>query len=277
MPARPSSPAILITSCDVFEDCWTPYAHGLHKYWPDCPFPVHLITNEKRFDDPVISSLQIRPDRGWAKNLRQALDSLDAEILLYTHEDFWLASPVDTAEILEFVEHIADGHADYIRLYPTPAPDRPFPPDLRLGVLSDKASYRTALQAALWRKSVLQDLLRDEESCWQFELDGTPRSRVYTDRFLSVKPMHSVSGRTKPVGLNYVCTAINKGRWATEAVEYAQREGLAIDFSNRPLETWWDDTMRVYPLARQFGRLLKAVRSPRMVLDRLAGQEQRRR
>lgn len=277
MPAGSSSAAILITSCDVFEDCWAPYAHGLRKYWPDCPFPVHLITNEKRFDDPVISTLQIRPDRGWAKNLRQALDTLEPEILLYTHEDFWLAAPVDTTEILEFVAHIANGRADYIRLYPAPGPDRPFPADSRLGALSDKAPYRTSLQAALWRKSVLQELLRDEESCWQFELDGTPRSRVYADRFLSVKPMQAVPGRTKPIGLHYVCTAINKGRWATEAVDYARREGLSIDFTNRPLETWWDDTMRVYPVARQFGRFLKAVKNPRLVLDRLAGKQRQSR
>ncbi len=275
MKAVDSKTAILITSCDAFEDCWAPYAHGLHKYWPDCPFPVFLITNEKVFPDPSITSLQIRPDRGWAKNLRQAMDSVDAEVLLYTHEDFWLRSPVDTEEIREFVDHVVAGRADYIRLYPAPGPDRPFTPDPRLGVLAEKAPYRTSLQTALWRKSMLQELLCDDESCWQFELDGTPRSRVYTDRFLCVQPAKAVRGRSRPIGLDYVCTAINKGRWATEAVEYAKREGLSIDFSNRPLETWWDDAMRLYPACRHFGRLIKAAKNPGLVLTRLAGTPQR--
>ena len=268
--------AILITSCDAFEDCWTPYAHGLHKYWPDCPFPVFLITNEKTFSDPSITSLRIRPDRGWAKNLRQAMDAVDADILLYTHEDFWLAAPVDTAEILDFVGHVAAGRADYIRLYPAPGPDRPFAADPRLGVLADNAPYRTSLQTALWKKSVLQALLQDDESCWGFELDGTPRSRRYGERFLCVQPKKAVPGRNSPIGLHYVCTAINKGRWATEAVEYARREGLDIDFTSRPLETWWDDAMRLYPSCRHFGRLLKAAKNPRLVIDRMLGRKARR-
>jgi hypothetical protein len=268
--------AILITSCDAFEDCWGPWAHGFHKYWPDCPFPVFLITNEKTCSDPAITSLRILPDRGWAKNLRQAMDAVDAEILLYTHEDFWISAPVDTAEIMDFVGHVAAGKADYIRLYPAPGPDHTFPADPRLGVLADKAPYRTSLQAALWRKSVLRDLLRDDESCWGFELDGTPRSRVYGDRFLCVQPRTALPGRTRPIGLDYVCTAINKGRWATEAVQYADREGLEIDFANRPLETWWDDAMRVNPAYRQLGRLIKAVKNPRLLLSRLAGGAPRR-
>jgi hypothetical protein len=276
MPGVENKTAILITSCDAFEDCWGPYAHGLHKYWPDCPFPVFLITNEKTFSDPSITSLRIHPDRGWAKNLRQAMDTVDSEILLYTHEDFWLSSPVDTAEILDFVRHVAAGRADYIRLYPAPGPDRPFAADPRLGVLANNAPYRTSLQTALWRKSVLQDLLREDESCWGFELDGTLRSRRYGERFLCVQPKKAVPGRNRPIGLHYVCTAINKGRWATEAVEYAKREGLEIDFSNRPLETWWDDAMRLYPACRHFGRVLKAARNPRLLVDRVLGGKARR-
>lgn len=276
MPGVESKTAILITSCDAFEDCWGPYAHGLHKYWPDCPFPVFLITNEKTFSDPSITSLRISPDRGWARNLRQAMDAVDAEILLYSHEDFWLSALVDTAEILDFAEHVAAGRADYIRLYPAPGPDRPFAADPRLGVLADNAPYRTSLQTALWRKSVLQDLLRDDESCWGFELDGTPRSRNYGERFLCVQTKKAAPGRNRPIGLHYVCTAINKGRWATEAVDYANREGLEIDFSNRPLETWWDDAMRLYPACRHFSRLLKAAKNPRLVVDRLLGGKPRR-
>lgn len=276
MPSVESKTAILITSCDAFEDCWAPFAHGLHKYWPDCPFPIFLITNEKTFSDSSIASLRIRPDRGWAKNLRQAMDAVDAEILLYSHEDFWLSSPVNTAEIQQFVGHVAAGKADYIRLYPAPVPDRPFVDDPRLGVLADNARYRTSLQTALWRKSVLQDLLRDDESCWGFERDGSLRSRRYGERFLSVQPTKAVPGRTRPIGLKYVCTAINKGRWATEAVEYAEREGLTINFGNRPRETWWDDAMRLYPACGYLGRFLKAARNPRMVIERLSRGRPRR-
>lgn len=263
-----SKTAVLVTSCDAFEDCWAPFAHGMTKYWPDCPYPAYLITNEKVFAGKGLQSLQIRPDQGWARNLRAAVAAVDADVILYSHEDFWIKAKVDTAEIAAFVDLIRSGHADYIRLYPAPSPDRPSHLDGRIGELATEAPYRTSLQMALWRTSVLLELLRDDESCWEFELIGTSRSRRYGNRFLCVNRSQAASTGQRQAGIQYVCTAINKGRWATEAIEYCRREGLAVDFTNRPNETWWDDAMRAHPWLRFFGRIGKVVRNPRLLISR---------
>ena len=35
------------------------------------------------------------------------------------------------------------------------------------------------------------------------------------------------------------CTAIRAGMWERRAVEYARREGIAVDFTTLPVETRW--------------------------------------
>ena len=84
-----------------------------------------------------------------------------------------------------------------------------------------------------------------------------------------MNPCENETEGSRQAGIQYVCTAINKGRWATEAKEYSKREGLAIDFSNRPNETWWDDAMRRHPSLRFLERLKKAASNPKLALSRV--------
>jgi hypothetical protein len=97
------------------------------------------------------------------------------------------------------------------------------------------------MQIALWRSDVLSELLVPGESVWQFEVAGSRRSRCYGDTFLSVK-----AHGDDPYywGVYYVCTAVNAGRWSRAAKRYAAVEHVAVDFSQRRSETWWDDFKR---------------------------------
>jgi hypothetical protein len=233
--------AVIINSFDGFSDCWPGVLHGLTKYWPDCPYPIHLITNFKRIDHPHVSVLQTGNDISWSDQLLAATAHIHSRYILLFLEDYWLTTPVDTQRVKDFASLMQTEDLNYIRLLAVPPPDLDFPADPRLGVIAVGASYRTATQIALWRSEVLQNLLISGESAWQFELAGTVRSRRYGDTFLSVK-----ANGNDPYfwGMRYLCTAVNRGRWARAAKRYAEAEGVAIDFSRRPSETWWDDFKR---------------------------------
>src|SRR5437773_912082 len=50
---EPMTPVtILVSSFDGYSDCWGPVCHGFTKYWPNCPYPVLLMTNEKDHQHP---------------------------------------------------------------------------------------------------------------------------------------------------------------------------------------------------------------------------------
>jgi hypothetical protein len=265
--------SFLISSCDSFSDCWKPYYHGLHKYWPDCPYNVLIVTNFKDSGDPSVKAIKVGEDKGWSHNTLQALNQIETPYVLYTHEDFWIQKSVSTQVITDYVALMERGKAEYIRLYPCPEPDYDFEFDDRLGTLAEEAPYRCSLQVALWRKSVFQELIVEGENAWQFEVQGTVRSRKYGSRFLSAKRFLAPDGNLSHFGIDYVCTAINKGKWSKAAKAYALREGLAIDFSNRPNETWWHDFVH----ASRFGTYInhictmavRAVKNPSKIISRL--------
>ena len=53
--------AILVNSCDKYEDAWDPFFKLLKIQWPDCPYRIYLNTEFKNyvcdcFDVEVINS-----------------------------------------------------------------------------------------------------------------------------------------------------------------------------------------------------------------------------
>lgn len=219
-----NSAAILVSSFDRYEPCWSPFCHGLQKYWPEHFQPLYFITNEK--SPPCGEALQLGADRGWTDNLRAALERVPHEYILYAQEDYWIDRPVNDAAVRDYLAIMQTGQADYIRLMPVPPPTREFGGDARLGVLDADAEYRTSLQMALWRKSALLALLKSGESPWQFEVQGSQRSHEAGDRFLCV--------RKRRDGISYVFTAIVDGEWSPLAFEYARCEGIEVRFGDLP-------------------------------------------
>lgn len=219
---------LLVSSFDAYSACWAPFCHGVQKYWPECAESLIFITNQKT--SPCGTAVQTGADRGWAANLKFALSQIDAPYLLYAQEDYWINKRVNHQNILDYLALIDDDKADCIRLYPAPGPGLPCKFDDRLGIQADNAEYRASLQMAIWRKSVLEDLLIEGESPWRFEAEGSVRSRRYGARFLCVNK--------RRYGVEYVFTAIIQGEWTKQAREYAASEGITVDWDTLPKKPW---------------------------------------
>lgn len=54
---------LLISSCDIFSDCWEPYMYGLRKYWPECDFPVYIISNYEDIKREDAKTIKIGEDK----------------------------------------------------------------------------------------------------------------------------------------------------------------------------------------------------------------------
>jgi hypothetical protein len=252
-----ASVSILISSFDGFSDCWGPVCHGFSRYWSDCPYPIYLITNQKPFLCENVNIIRLGQDYGWTRNLKLALAQIDSTYIIYFQEDYWINEKVNSVAINEYLSIMDEQHLNYLRLLAHPVPDHEFSDDERLGILATDAPYRTALQAAIWRKDVLLDLLNVDESPWQFEVQGTIRSQKYERTFLSVKKHED---DPYYYGIRYVCTAINQGRWARMAKEYAMCEGLVVDWGNLPSETWWHEFRRKNKLGAWTHLMLYRIR-----------------
>ncbi|MBC8057311.1 MAG: hypothetical protein H7Y61_12115 [Rhizobiales bacterium] len=230
---------ILVNTSDGFEDCWGPFFQLFAKHWPGCPYPIVLNTETKDFG---VNGLAIRAARvardaphrlTWSECLARCLDGIATEYVLYLQEDFFLESAVQADLIDAFLGELRAGRADVIRLMECGG-SGPWAPTANplLWEVAQKAEYRIALQAALWRKTTLRGHLRRHESPWQMEVFGSARARRIRDRVLCVN-RDRFHGPGKEI-FPYQPTGVVKGQWERHIVEpLFARHAIPMDFSRR--------------------------------------------
>jgi hypothetical protein len=218
--------AILVVSCDKYSDLWPACFGLLFKYWPDCPFPIYLLSNFENYSDSRVTTITVGKDRNWSTNLANGLRKIKQDFVLVLMEDYLLDRAVNTRRMISLENYMEKRKAACLRLLPSPGPDGPSAENPEVGEIRKGAPYRLSLQAAIWSRPVLLGLLRWGESAWEFEMLGSRRADFVELPFLSVQ-------RGNP-GITYR-NAVVKGRWDLDAIEFAKLEGVSLELGRRPV------------------------------------------
>lgn len=227
---------IIIPSHHTYADAWEPFIELFRRFWPNCKFPVILITDKipdgqktNRWDNVVT----LGADGGWCLNIVNALGMSgirDESHYLMMQEDFFLNSEVDAVYVdaaLDFFN--TDSKTGCFRLYPCPGPD--YPVDDSFGIIDQIAAYKCSCQAAIWKRELLLSLLKECDTPASFEIHGTRLAHTMSDKFVSAR-------RTRlPWVMTYFCSAINRGKWNPQAIEWCTKHGISIDTSRRPIDS----------------------------------------
>ncbi|MEO5643292.1 MAG: hypothetical protein ABIQ40_19505 [Bacteroidia bacterium] len=236
-----SDTAVLILSCDKYKDAWAPFFALFQKFWPSCSFPVYLGTNESPFETKNTKIIHSGKAADWSTDTRKLLEQIPEKYVIILLEDYFLEQAVNQewlSACLEFTKkknasfmRIASFRKDYEPMYAFDrSTDNP-----RFGITRLNAPFRVNLQAGIWNRNDLLELIKDGESPWEFEVQGSVRSRTMHKPFLGITESSEKDILSGPIP--YLCTAITKGTWMREAVELCKNENVPIDLSHRPLET----------------------------------------
>lgn len=213
-----SSVAIVVSSCDTFFDAWRLFGHFFQRFWPECPLQVHLIVNELTVRSDWIVPLAVGPDRGWASNMRAALNRIEHSHILYFQEDYFLTAPVREDLLASDFETALAQNADAFCLRARSAVEPRFEHiDGRFGVVPRDSDGRTRLQVTLWKRSSLLQVLRDGDSAWQMEWHGSDRTREM--KILSYSTREEVA-------VPYLMSAIVRGLWSPDALTLCSDHGV---------------------------------------------------
>lgn len=227
--------AVLVVSCDKYQDLWKPFFTLFFKYWQDCPYPVYLGSNHSVYNDSRIKTITIGDDKDWSSGFRKILEQIPHPYVILLLEDYLLKQQVNNDRIQALAAYMKRKMAGCLRLFPCPGPDVPCNDNIEVGEILKESDYRLSLQAAIWDKQVLLRLLQAGETPWQLEVRGSKRTDTMETSFLSVKRN---SDHNYPIP--YFCTAVVRGKWIPDAVELCKKEGINIDLTIRPLQTWYD-------------------------------------
>jgi hypothetical protein len=212
--------AIVIASCDKYSDLWPTLFGEFFEHWPDCHFPIFLVANHRRYDDPRVTTLLAGDDLDWSTTIARALEGVPQSHILFWIDDAFLSAPVDTCEVARFFDWMVAVEANFLRLRPGPAPEQWL--DRDIGILAPDAAYRVSLFATIWRRSLLDEILKPGESAWQFEVEGTKRSQSI-DGFFSVR-----------AELFQYLHGVERGIWIRSTAHALQKKGYDIP-EGRPI------------------------------------------
>ena len=227
---------IVVGSTDSYQDCWEPFLRLLDIYWPDRP-TVYLITEAGFIDWPDVEVVQTFAETGahqWAASIRDGIRQIDAVAFLYLQEDYFLHDFVRIDALEDLVGWFLNSSAHCLRLWEG-ARSGPWSPSEECSdvweVLPD-SDYLVSLQAALWKKASLLELLREGESAWEFEAFGSVRAREAAMRMVAVNrdEYRGVGREIVP----YKGTGIVRGEWNYSAVvDLFRQHSISVDFTLR--------------------------------------------
>jgi hypothetical protein len=216
---------VLVPSWDGYADLWRPFFHEWDRHWPDCPFSVYLGANELSFSHPRVQMLRVPGGSSWSNEVRAQLNLLDHTYVLLVLEDFFWRAATSTGDILACLEFMRESRGHMMRLTNRPPPDERLRGQQLFGRIRPGAPYRASTQATIWHRATLMDLLRDGESIWQFEMNGSRRSDAQEDGFFCTWR------QLAPYGYH----VLERGKWFRHEAARLTRQGVPCDFSARPV------------------------------------------
>lgn len=243
-----NSLAIVVSSCDKYSDLWVPLFDLLFKYWPDCPYPIYLVANHKKFEHERVTTLLAGDDLSWSTTMLRALHDFPHSHILFLMDDVFPIAKIETAEVDRIYKWGIKNNARFIRLRPKPKPKIWLTEGI--GQLDESAAYRVSLFATLWSREALNIILKDGESAWEFELLGTERSRqldgFYCTKKSIIKYLHGVE----------------KGIWIRSTAKELERIGYTLDFTERLVMNKKENLWYKYRLFKSwfFGLIPERVR-----------------
>ena len=201
---------VLVTSCDAYRDVEAPFLKLFRKYWPDCPFKLVVVSEtgaEEGFDRTIFTG----KGKTWSQMLVEALDQIETPYVIMLMNDYFLESPVNTAQILSRLAEAKEKGALNYRLCPDP------PRAVK------NTAYSVSCKAGIWNRQFLRALAAKTKSAWEFERYG---SFMFDESDL--RPLLVTETLEFPF-----LDVIHKGYWEPWGVALLKREGIAYDFSVR--------------------------------------------
>jgi hypothetical protein len=164
---------VVILTCDNYAWLIPVFLHFYNKYWPDNPYQTEIITEIDHINGFVFYT----KGASWSSGLLNYLKQSDDDKFLLIDEDCLIKGPVNLGRV-KLAEKLCEGNIGCVRLN---APDKYYNRHaIESGVKFYKEypldkPYSMSLQAAIWQKKYLLEVLWHKEDGWQAELIGSKR------------------------------------------------------------------------------------------------------
>ena len=215
--------SLLVSSCDSYEDLWEPFLNTFKKNWPDCDIEKYFITENKKFIKNDFTTIKCGLKKNWTDRLYYSLSSIEDDYVILMLEDFFLRSKINNEDIHYFIKYIQKYDLSMIRLIKRPQGTCLNTKHPKLTQIHKDDLFRVSTQATIWNKKILKNLLKKNENIWEFELNGSVRSKSLMNFFC-----------VKNNVMTYRHHVVERGKWFPwYAFYYSFVNKVGIDLKTR--------------------------------------------
>ncbi|MDR1262507.1 MAG: hypothetical protein LBK46_03330 [Oscillospiraceae bacterium] len=220
---------LYISSCDAYSDLWKPFFTLFAKYWPDCPYPIVLASETKTFSFP---GLDIQCPRfykpgtppPWGELNIRTLESINSPFIFFMLDDFFIFQPVDQPFMdrsIDWMENDSKIGRFQWRLgsrIHRPGKYAPYAEEYI------EQFVRVCAFPAIWRRDLLIRSILPHENPWQWEIEGTKRSKRWPEKLYSAHwfPIKYPFGG-----------ALCRGKWSSRGLDILKMNDISIDIHPR--------------------------------------------
>lgn len=199
----------LISSSEKYHDILACCIELINKYFKNFIIKIYVITNNEFKKMKNVEVIKVKKKNYiWSDRLLEALNKVDNDKFFLLTEDLFFKKEIDVFKVKEIYNFFKKSNANCIYLSPTTSIGEKTSHPLFFEI-PVWAIHRTSLQLAIWKKSYLKKILVNKETPWEFEINGTKRSKLYKDIFITKKNIFDYTevvgkGKITPEGLRII-------------------------------------------------------------------------
>lgn len=226
--------AILVVSCDKYNDVWNIFFKTFKKYWPDCPYPIYLGTNKITYFCGGVNLINTGEDLSYSENLIMMMDKVEAEHLIIWVDDLMLTAPVNTQHIKDIVEYAIKSGIDFVKLLPN-FPYSYTEEKYGIGRLPNGIKYQVSIGLSCVKKSFMKSIVAEKKkSAWDLEYEISRNIKNRTDL-----KIYALLNDLKNYPISYK-NIIGKGKVIRNSASFIIENGGAEIVSKRGLQSLRD-------------------------------------
>jgi len=223
---------IVVFTCDKYSWLIPTFWHFYKKNWQNNPYEIEFVTETKKleFGYSIFYPGKILPNSvsifyagkiPWADRAIKYLKQSNEDKFLLLLDDYILNNRIDSSKVKiaedlcrdkigcvkltvhnKYSKFLIQSEIDGFKEYPT---DKPYP---------------ISLQAAIWQKSFFLDILKEHETIWETEVNGSKRVQEYDKKII---------WSDTPIIDYYSCGYMKKGKPVEEVVKWVEENWGRIE------------------------------------------------
>lgn len=167
--------AILVGSCDKYSYLWDHFNYLFHKYWDrNIDVKKYIITQEADATLNGLENVKVG-DPSYTLGLKRALDLINVDNILWIQDDYFFRKKIEYAQFEKYYNLFIEWEADRFGIHEDSEFYLKIPVTDNIYRLGQNSLYTISLQASLWNVNFLYKLLDEDQSPWEFEVQGSEK------------------------------------------------------------------------------------------------------